>query len=218
MKEKESINDLPAVRVTSDLQVANYNKLILDARTVRDEYIGFIGTAKDCRDIKRKFNAVRRKWNDLRKDKARPYRKQLKSFKSQIDALRNILGQVTDAMNKQLKIYKKQRLQKMIDDDLKPSMKQICKSRGIKELPIPDEALKLSMSKKKRLSFMAGVADKAENVQRLKAARSIGGKAVDTDTGEVVGLSKCLEFKGSQEQLNALLLFAKKQGIILQDK
>lgn len=218
----KKINILP-VKVTRDLKITDYNHLLKESELIERKYRGFVGNEKQCRNLKRKMNAVSRQLNNLRKKKAKPYRASLHQFKANIDALRVHIKNVSKVMNKQLKVY-----QKKHDDWIKrrcqPEWDQICIIRGLNKSPVPDDIIaRRSYTRKNRTDLMVGIANRRRLRLQLDNAIDVNEKAVNVDdNGEIKpikhALAKRLTFLGTRLQWQELMEFAKQNRIHLKQK
>lgn len=223
MDKKDTGNQLFPISITDNLQIKDYTNLYKASQKIGKQSAEFIGTAKDCRSMKRRLNRLSRKLNNLRKAKAKPYRKSLKLFKHQIDVLRNNISVGVKAMDKQLDALDKKRVAKM-RDEYQPIWDKYNRDNGLPPSKLPDDIIaKKSMSKPKRLKLLVQEAKGAKAAWNIQHAKNINGQAVDVDrqTGEIKPLRnvhvKHFTVMGTNTQLVGLKEFAKKNGIKLKE-
>lgn len=200
-------------KIDNNLQIEDYSHLVNQAKKVQERYSDFTGSEKQVRELRTRLNRLSRSLNNLRKSKSKPIRANLKHFKSKIDNLRKYIKIVTDRLNKQLKKDNKNNRSKLADK-LQPIMTNFCRHHHLAPLPVPDDALKKTMTKLQRYDVMLGAVKNKAHQEQLKHAIAVDGKAI-TGNGEIVGIGKKLTFCGSQSQLDALTKFASKNGIVL---
>lgn len=220
MSEENDMNMFP-INVNNDLQIQGYADLIKKSEAIEKKYKGFIGTEKQCRALRRQTNKVSRELNNLRKEKARPYRKILKHFKAQIDVLRQNVKVVSASMSKQIDIYAKRDANK-IKQRCKPSWEKVLAVRGLKPRPVPDDIVaKKSYTRKDRTDIMVGIANTLKQQKEFSNAMIVHGKPVivNKDTGEMKpiqgAIAKKFSFVGTKLQWLDLIRYAKKDGIQL---
>lgn len=220
MPDRNNINMFP-INVNSNLQIQGYADLIKRSEAIEKKYKGFIGTEKQCRALRRRINKVSRELNNLRKEKARPYRKALKHFKAQIDVLRQNVKVVSSNMSKQIDMYAKRDADK-IKQRCKPSWEKVLAVRGLKPRPVPDDIVaKKSYTRKNRTDIMVGIANTLRQKKEFANAMIIHGKpvTVNKSTGEMKpiqgAVAKKFSFVGTKLQWLDLISYAKKDDIQL---
>lgn len=223
MTKQKTENQLFPISITDSLQIKDYSSLFKISQKIGKQGAGFVGTTKDCRAMKRRLNKLNRKLNNLRKAKAKPYRKSLKLFKHQIDVLRDNISVGIKAMDDQLDKLDQNRLAKL-HDKYQPIWDRYNRTNGLPPSKLPKDIIaKKSMSKKQRLEKLGQEAKGAKATWDVQHARDINGQAVDVDkqTGEIKPLRnvhvKHFTAMGTNIQLVALKQFAKKNGIKLKE-
>lgn len=222
IKNKNSKELLQKPEITKDLQIRNYNTLVNDAKLIQKKYINFTNNHdnKQIRNLKTKLNRLSRSLNDLRKEKSKPYRKNLKIFKANIDNLRNIIGVVTNKLNQPLKATKEYKLEKQTSKD-QLLVNNICNRYNVPSIQISHNTFKRTLSKAKKIAIIVQAAKAKAKYQALQSAKIFNGKAIEVDVnGEIrksLGIAKRLTFMGSPEKLDELLSFAKVHHIVLKE-
>lgn len=227
-KSKSNQNFTPIVKTDIDpetrvpvMNVRNYQHLVQASQLIakQAQQLAQKGniSKKDARSFRVKINKLRRALNKRK----RFYGKGYKHLSKQVNNLRSILSEGTDSLNQRLDKFKAQD-QKQIKEKLKPILHRMCQVHQIPDQPVPDEALKLSMSKKKRvhtllLAVQQGLVDTKQYVydQRLRIANVQHDQAVDGDTGNVLGVAQKYCLMGKPSAVHQLKADAKKLHIYL---